>query len=114
MFSRLDGTIVDANDAYLRTAGYSRADLERGIRWSDLTPPEWMEISRKAGLQANTSGSAPAFEKELLRKDGSRVPVLVGVAHLSSSEESSIHSVAFIVDMSARKKAERAAGPAHD
>jgi len=106
VFSRLDGTIVDANDAYLRMAGYSRADLQRSIRWSDLTPPEWMEISRKAQLQANTSGSAPAFEKELLRKDGSRVPVLVGVAHLSRSESASIHSVAFIVDMSARKQAE--------
>ena len=106
VFSRLDGTIVEANDAYLRMVGYSRADLERGLRWSDLTPPEWMEVSRQAGAQARSSGSAPAFEKEHLRKDGTRVPVLVGVTHLSTSETSKIHCVAFVVDMSERKRAE--------
>lgn len=106
IFSRLDGTIVDANDAYLRMVGYSRADLEHGLRWSDLTPPEWMEVSRQAGMQAQTSGSAQAFEKEHLRKDGSRVPVLVGVTNLSQSEESNVHCIAFVVDLTERKKAE--------
>ena len=106
VFSRLDGTIVEANDAYLRMVGYSRSDIERGLRWSDLTPPEWMEVSRQAGAQAQLSGSTPAFEKEHLRKDGTRVPVLVGLTHLSTSETSKIHCVAFVVDMSERKRAE--------
>jgi two-component system, cell cycle sensor histidine kinase and response regulator CckA len=106
VFSRMDGTIADANDAYLQMIGYCRADLERGLRWTDLTPPEWMEISRQAGVQAKAQGSAPAFEKEYLRKDGVRVPVLAGVALLSRSEASNIHFVTFVVDMTERKQAE--------
>ncbi len=106
VFSRRDGTIVDANDAYLRMVGYSRDDIARGLRWTDLTPPEWMDVSQQAFVQVDTSGGAQAFEKEHIRKDGRRVPVMVGVAHLATSESSNIHSVAFVVDLTERKRAE--------
>ena len=48
-------------------------------------------------------GSVQPFEKEYLRKDGSRVPVLVGVA---SFEESKDHGVSFVLDLTDRKQAE--------
>ena len=107
VYSRNDGTIVDANDAFLRTVGYTRQEFEQiSLRWPDLTPPEWMEISRQAMTRANATGAASTFEKEYLRKDGSRVPVLIAVALLSRSKGASIHFVTFIVDMTERKAAE--------
>jgi len=108
VFSRNDGTVVDSNDEFLRTIGYSRTELEEGtLRWPDVTPAEWIGISKEAMVRAQDSGAASAFEKEYLRKDGSRVPVLVAVALLSKAPDAAVHFVTFVVDMTERKKAER-------
>jgi PAS domain S-box-containing protein len=77
----LDGRITDANDAFLRIVGYDREDLASGsLRWTDLTPPEWREQDERLLPQLEISGSLQPFEKEYFRKDGSRVPVLIGRA----------------------------------
>ena len=107
VFSRMDGLIVDANDAFLRTVGHSRQDLELGrLRWTELTPPDWIEASERTRARISTEGFAPAFEKEYVRKDGSRVPVLIGVAPLSAAKAARANFVTFVVDISARKQAE--------
>ena len=107
MYSKADGTIVEANDAFLRAVGYTREELQQGrLRWPDFTPPEWMEVSRQAMLRAEATGAASAFEKEYFRKDGSRVPVLIAVALLSKRKDASIHFVTFLVDMTERRQAE--------
>jgi two-component system cell cycle sensor histidine kinase/response regulator CckA len=108
VFSRMDGTVVDSNDEFLRTIGYSREELEQGnLRWTDFTPSEWIEISKQAMVRAQATGAASAFEKEYACKDGTRVPVLVAVALLSKAEDATVHFVSFVVDMTERKKAER-------
>jgi PAS domain S-box-containing protein len=100
-----DGPIVEANDAFLRMVRYDREDLISGrIRWAELTPPEWHDGDARAVAEMKTTGTAPAYEKEYFRKDGSRVPVLVGAASL----ESGIHAVAFVLDLTERKRAEAA------
>ena len=48
------------------------------------------------------SGSLQPFETELFRKDGSRVPVLIGVA---TFEEDGYQGVAFVLDLTERKHA---------
>ncbi|MFM0062434.1 PAS domain S-box protein [Paraburkholderia aspalathi] len=99
------GQIVEANDAFLRMVGYERKDLVSGrLRWTDLTPPESLahELARTLP-QCEQTGIVPAFEKEYLRKDGSRVPVLIGVAAFDKECE---RGVAFVVDMTERKRAE--------
>ena len=101
----LDGRIPEANDAFLRIVGYNRDDLIAGrLRWTDLTPPEWLERDRQDRLPAlKTKGSLAPFEKEYFRKDGSRVPVLMGVA---AFEQKQNEGVAFVLDLSERKQAE--------
>ena len=101
----LDGRIVEANDAFLQMVGYDREDLAVGrIRWPDLTPPEWLDRDQRHWIPELTrTGILPPFEKEYCRKDGSRVPVLLGVAMF---EEGGDEGVAFVVDLTERKRAE--------
>src|SRR4029077_10501964 len=103
LISNLDGRVVEANDAFLDMVGFTRDDLvSGGIRWTDLTPPEWQAVRRSAMEKLRATGSADLFEKEYFRKDGSRVPVLVGGAFLGTQ------IVAFVVDLRERKAAEEA------
>src|SRR5215470_5468294 len=76
-----EGRILEANDAFLRLVGYDREDLVSGrVRWTELTPPEWRERDIRTRAELNATGRVQPFEKEYFRKDGSRVPVLVGAA----------------------------------
>src|SRR6266568_5483255 len=104
LISKLDGRVIEANDAFLRIVGYTRDDLASGrIRWTELTPPEWHAASQRAVEQLRATGSADLFEKEYLRKDGTRVPVLVAAAALTGTP---IQAVAFVVDLTERKRGE--------
>jgi PAS domain S-box-containing protein len=99
-----DGRILEANDAFLRMLRYGRDDLSAGrIRWTDLTPPEWREVDVRLVEEHKTSGRLPPFEKEYFRNDGSRVPVLIGTA---TFEEGGNQGVAFVLDLTERKRAE--------
>jgi len=99
-----EGQIVDANDALLRIVGYDRDDLITGrIRWTDLTPPEWRERDALAIEELKSAGAMPPYEKEYFRKDGSRVWVLIGGALF---EEGGNQGVAFVLDLTKRKRAE--------
>jgi len=101
-----DGRMIEANGAFLRTLGYDREDLlSGGIRWMDLTPPEWRDRSAQAVSEFTTTGAVQPFEKEYFRKDGSRVPVLVGIASIEGTED---QHVAFVLDLTERKRAEQA------
>lgn len=102
----LEGAITGANDAFLQMVQYSREDLATGrVRWMGLTPAEWRDRDERAVTELKTSGIFQPFEKEYFRKDGSRVPVLLGGALLESSGN---EGVAFILDLSEQKRAERA------
>jgi PAS domain S-box-containing protein len=86
--------------------GYSRDDLTSGrIRWSDWTPPEWRAVSERAVAQIAAEGKCDLFEKEYVRKDGSRVPVLIAAAAI---DETKTENLAFVLDLTERKRAEAA------
>jgi PAS domain S-box-containing protein len=102
----LDGLLIDANDAFLRMVQYEREDLQAGLRWFDMTPPEWQEVhARYEAEELKRTGMMQAREKEFFRKDGSRVPVLIGAACF---EGQSRQGVAYILDLTERKRAEAA------
>src|ERR1700744_417950 len=101
-----DGRILEANDEFLRIVGYDREDLVSDrIRWAELTPPDWRERNNFRIEQQESSGRFDPFEKEYTRKDGSRVPVLIGGA---TYEEGGNQGVAFVLDLTERKCAEEA------
>ncbi|MGK6310229.1 trifunctional serine/threonine-protein kinase/ATP-binding protein/sensor histidine kinase [Variovorax sp. DT-64] len=100
----VDGRIHEANDAFLRMVGYEREDLvSQSIRWTDMTPPEWrVRDQQQLVPELKTTGSLQPFEKEFFRRDGSRVPVLIGVANF---EDGGHQGVAFVLDLTERKRA---------
>jgi PAS domain S-box-containing protein len=102
-----EGRIIAANDAFLRIVGYCRNDLVSGrIRWTELTPPEWLDHDERRWVpELKVTGSLQPFEKEYFRKDHSRVPVLIGAA---TFEEGGNQGVAFVLDLTERKRAEEA------
>ena len=100
----IQGRILEANDAFLRMVGYDREDIvSRSVLWTDMTPPEWRERDEQQLVpELKRTGSLQPFEKEFFRKDGSRVPVLIGVA---TFEEGGYQGVAFVLDLTERKRA---------
>src|ERR1700756_432723 len=103
-FSGLEGRVLEANDAFLHLVGQERDDLVSGrVRWTDLTPPEWREHDMRALRELYSNTIAQPYEKEFFRKDGSRVPVLIGGALF---EEGGHEGVAFVLDLTERKCAE--------
>src|ERR1700730_1471453 len=99
-----DGRILEANDEFLRMVNYDREDLATDrIRWADLTPPDWRDRNNARIEQQRNSGRFEPFEKEYIRKDGSRVPVLIGGA---TFEEGGDQGVAYVLDLTERKRVE--------
>jgi len=96
--------IPEANDAFLELTGYSREDLLAGrLRWPDLTPPEYLALDELAHEEGLRFGACTPFEKELIRKDGIRVPVLVATAVLKLSP---FRWITFVQDLRERDRQE--------
>jgi PAS domain S-box-containing protein len=103
-FWNIEGRITEANDTFLRMVGYDRDDLVSGrMRWTDLTPPELRERSARNVKELVMTGSLRPHEKECYRKDGSRVPVLIGSATFDEGRD---QGVSFVLDLTERKRAE--------
>jgi PAS domain S-box-containing protein len=102
-FATVEGGIVEANQAFLQLLQYDRQDLVSGrLRWTDITPAEWRERDERSMAEFLAAGVFQPYEKEYFRKDGSRVPVLVGGARMQSPNE----GVVFVLDLSEQKRAE--------
>jgi PAS domain S-box-containing protein len=102
----LEGVITGANDAFLNMVQYDREDLASGrVRSTDLTPPEWRSQDERALAGLKTTGVFQPFEKEYFRKDGSRMPILLGGALFEGSGN---EGVAFVLDLSKQKRTEEA------
>jgi PAS domain S-box-containing protein len=92
----------DVNDAFLRIVGYDREDLAPGTSTWILTPPDWVDRTQRAADEMQLNGAFQPYEKVFLRKDGSRVPVLVGAAQTGDT------GIAFVIDLTEQKRVEAA------
>jgi PAS domain S-box-containing protein len=104
IFVDFEGKITEANDAFLEIVGYTREDLAAGrVDWLKMTPPEYFLQDQKVIEEIQQKGFSAPFEKEYIRKDGSRVPLLMGAALLSTPKN---HCVCFVIDLTERNRAE--------
>ncbi len=104
-FGDSTGKIFDANESFYRLTGYSREEIQASrLGWDKLTAPEYAELDRQMMATLAATGSAGPYEKEYIRKDGSRIPLLLTVSKLPGHDE----HIAFIMDISGRKLAEEA------
>ncbi len=104
--------IPEANDTFLALVGYSREDLRAGrLVWPDLTPKEHVGLDEFAHEEGLRFGACTPFEKELIRKDGTRVPVLVATAVLKLSP---FRWITFVTDLRERGRQEDVEGQAFE
>ena len=95
------GQILEANDAFLQITGYTREDFADGLNWRELTVPEYEAQDEAMIREMRQLGSVRPYEKEYFRKDGSRVPVMIGGVMTEADE-----AIAFVFDLTERKKAQ--------
>jgi len=106
IFWEVQGGITEANDAFLKMVGYTREDLAAGVLcWKDMTPPEYAHLVERGLKEITAIGVCTPFEKEYIRKDGSRVPVVFGATLLEGFQD---RGVGFVLDISERKRADKA------
>ncbi|MEH2425797.1 MAG: PAS domain S-box protein [Nostoc sp.] len=107
-----NGSIMEANDAFLKMVSYTREDLSANqMKWREMTPPEYLLLSEGSVEELRTTGVCKPFEKEYIRKDGDRIPVLLGSVLVGDTQETVI---GFVVDLSERKQAEAALQQANE
>jgi PAS domain S-box-containing protein len=105
VYGDIHGQFTESNDAFLSIIGYTREEFASGgIDWKAITPPEYLPGDVERIAETRRTGTCAPYEKEYIRKDGSRVPVYVGYTLLGGTRD---ESVAFILDLTARKQAER-------
>ncbi|CAG9245034.1 PAS domain S-box protein [Paraburkholderia unamae] len=105
LFFNLDGSMVDANDAFEQMSGYSRADLRSATHWDRLVPLEFLGVTTRAVTDLATSGRTQPYERQLIRKDGKRWWGLFAPTRLSGAGMTS-KCAEFVLDVTERKRAE--------
>ena len=108
IYADASGRVTLANDAFLQIIGFNREDMDAGlINWVSMTPPDQLSLDELGINEAMQRGACTPYEKEYIRKDGSRVSVLIGYAYF---KEDAPPYICFILDLTARKQAEAALG----
>lgn len=107
VFGDFAGGIHYTNDYFLKMVGYTREEIATGlIQWTEITPPEFLHLDEKAISELRKTGVSTPFEKEFIRKDGSRVPILIGSALLDEPYDQQQEIIAFLLDLTERKRVE--------
>jgi PAS domain S-box-containing protein len=97
------GNIIEANQKFLEMAGYPFEESSSGqLRWRDLTPPEYTARDNEALKEVQLKGTCDPYEKQFIRKDDSRLNVILGAVSINKNE-----GIAYIIDNSHRKKVEK-------
>jgi PAS domain S-box-containing protein len=101
LVAHLGGRVVEINDTLLGIIGYAREEvLSDGFAWVALTPPEYRPADRRTVERLSESGVGGLREKEYIRKDGTRAPVLVGSAML---QDEGTLTISVVLDLTERK-----------
>jgi two-component system, cell cycle sensor histidine kinase and response regulator CckA len=103
-----DGRLGLMNHAFEQVTGYNAEEL-RCMDWAAaLTPPEWRELEREKLAELHLTGRPVRYEKEYLRKDGTRVPIELLVHEVTDSDGKPQQYYAFVTDITERKRTEEA------
>lgn len=109
-YSSPDGTLLDVNDAFLRLTGYERNEV-LAVRYQEITPPEYHESEAVIVAHAKETGQPAEYEKEYVRKDGSRVPIELSIFSMHDTQGEIVGMGAFLRDITERRAAERLRAP---
>ncbi|WP_218081535.1 PAS domain S-box protein [Anthocerotibacter panamensis] len=100
-FADAVGHITYGNPIFLNLLGYTEADLAtQTVSCEQMTPPEYYARDAQALQELFNNQVCTPYEKEYIRKDGRRVPMLTGTALVTGSPE---YVVGFVLDLSQQK-----------
>jgi|GEM_PF-946890 PAS domain S-box-containing protein len=102
-FANSTGEVYGANNALLKMLGWTQEDISYGINWQEFIPSEYIEMTNQQMQELQQVGYYSPKEKEVYRKDSSRVPILISGSRVDNGKE----HVAFIVDLTERKQIEQ-------
>ena len=98
-----DGRFGVTNPAFCDLLGYPEAEVGN-LSWKELTPPEFMAFEAGELEELTTTGIPRRYEKEFIRKDGSRVPVEIFIQRAVDSSGSLHYFSSFVTDVTVRKR----------
>lgn len=104
IFFDYTGTVIDANDVFLRMVGYAREEIAtRAVTWRTFTPDEWVPVSEEQMQKLSSTGRLGPYEKEYILKDGTRRWMLFAGRDLGDGTIAE-----YCIDISDRRRAEDA------
>ncbi|AFM25844.1 PAS domain S-box protein [Desulfomonile tiedjei] len=103
----VDGTISTFNKAYCDLVGYTEAELRHMDWFQNLTPPEYRDFESAKLAELRATKTPVRYEKEYIRKDGTRVPVEL-LVHLTTNSKGEPVFYSFITDLTDHKRVEAA------
>ena len=103
-----DGLFLRMNDTELSWLGYSRDEVVGKKKFSDLTTPEGLKLFEQQYPIFKQRGLVRDLEFDMVRKDGSLLPVLLSATAVTDSSGNYLTSRSTIFDVTDRKRAERA------
>jgi PAS domain S-box-containing protein len=99
------GNLLEVNNLFLQIIGYSYQDWRNGdINWIKLTPPEYAALDQEKLAELDQTGVFDYYEKEYIRKDGSRVYIMLGGAVLEGFQD---RGVSYVLDITRLKNTQR-------
>jgi PAS domain S-box-containing protein len=104
----MSGRILEVNPAFCVLTGYSQEDLGR-LTYLDLTPAKWHPAeARIVAEQVMARGYSDVYEKEYVRKDGSRIPIELRTILIRDAAGAPAGMWALVRDLGRRKRIEEA------
>ncbi|MEX2757008.1 MAG: PAS domain S-box protein [Candidatus Sigynarchaeota archaeon] len=100
-----DGHFGPCNEAFCKLTGYSKQEMMT-LDWTKITPSEWLDNEREMLKTLEATGEPVRYEKEYIRKDGTRVPISLFVHLVRDESHQPVYYYAFVTDISERKAAE--------
>jgi len=102
-----DGRLGIVNRAFEELTGYTAEEVQ-SLGWIALTPPEWHQMEAEKLAEQDRTGLPMRYEKEYLRKDGTRIPIELLVHRVPDANGNADYYYSFVTDITQRKQADLA------
>jgi PAS domain S-box-containing protein len=103
-----NGVVVMMNDTELKWLGYQHEEVIGKMKYADLFTEKSLKIFEENFPRFKASGVVRDLEFELIRKDGSILPILYSATAIIDSDGNLLMSRSTVGDITERKKAEKA------
>lgn len=105
-YVNLNGEFRDVNKAFVDLTGYTKQEILSGMTFRQLTSERFYALMEQKMHEVLDSGIPVEYENEYVKKDGSRIPVLLTAFMVKDADGKPSGIAAIVKDISERKKSE--------